>query len=301
MRKCMVLVLMLALVASGFAFAGGGQEKSVSVGAKNFTEQYIMGEILSMMLEAEGFSVQQDFGMSSTAVRSGLETGQIDLYADYTGTAWVTYLDHEDVISDPDELYQRVKQEDMEKNNIAWVSMLPVNNTYALAVKEEFAEEHDLQTLSDLAELVQQNPGEYQIAVDYEFFERPDGFFAMAETYNMDVPRSQVRAMEIGLTYEAINQGSVDVAMVFATDGRLRRFNMTVLDDDKNFFPPYNLGVCVRQEVLDEYPAIETVFDPLADVLNQDVMIELNYRVDAEEQEPEQVAESFLQEHGLIE
>jgi osmoprotectant transport system substrate-binding protein len=301
MRNRFITALVIGLVAIGFAFAGGQDEQSASVGAKNFTEQYIMGEMISLLLEDAGFSTSTNFGLSSNAVRNALTTGQIDMYAEYTGTAWVVYLDHEQQINDPVELYEAVKEDDLEQNDIVWLDRIPVNNTYALAVKQEFAEENNLQTLSDLAELVNENPEEYRFAIDFEFFERPDGFPALTEHYNMQVPEGRVNTMEIGLSYEAIDRGDVQVAMVFATDGRLRRFNLKVLEDNKNFFTPYNLAVTVRKPVLDEYPEIEEILAPLADILDQQTMQDLNYRVDAEEEEPADVAESFLTEQGLLE
>lgn len=301
MRKLIITTLALLLLLGGVVFANGQGEKSVSVGAKNFTEQYIMGHMISLLLEEAGFSTSTNFGLSSNAVRNALTTGQIDMYAEYTGTAWVVYLDHDEQINDPVELYEAVKEEDLEQNDIVWLDRIPVNNTYALAVKQEFADEHNLDTLSDLAALVNENPEAYSAAIDFEFFERPDGFPALMEHYDMNLPEDQVKTMEIGLSYEALNRGDVQIAMVFATDGKLRRFNLKVLEDDKNFFTPYNLAVCVRQPVLEQYPEIEEVLAPLADILDQQTMTNLNYQVDGEEREPEDVAQSFLEEQGLLE
>jgi osmoprotectant transport system substrate-binding protein len=301
MRKTIITTLSLLLLLGGMVFANGQGEKSASVGAKNFTEQYIMGHMISLLLEDAGFSTSTNFGLSSNAVRNALTTGQIDMYAEYTGTAWVVYLDHDEQINDPVELYEAVKEEDLEQNDIVWLDRIPVNNTYALAVKQEFADEHDLDTLTDLAELVNENPEEYSAAIDFEFFERPDGFPALMDHYDMNLPENQVNTMEIGLSYEALNRGDVQIAMVFATDGKLRRFNLKVLEDDENFFTPYNLAVSVRQPVLEQYPEIEEVLAPLADILDQQTMTNLNYQVDAEEQEPEDVAQSFLEEQGLLE
>ena len=300
MRTKLALLILVTLLAGGLVFAGGQGEQSASVGAKNFTEQYIMGHMISLLLEDSGFSTSTNFGLSSNAVRNALTTGQIDMYAEYTGTAWVVYLDNEQQINDPVELYESVKEQDLEENDIVWLDRIPVNNTYALAVKEEFAQEHEIESLTDLAELVNEDPDEYSAAIDFEFFERPDGFPALMEHYDMNLPQGQVNTMEIGLSYEALNRGDVQIAMVFATDGKLRRFNLQVLEDDRNFFTPYNLAVCVRQPVLDEYPEIEEILEPLANVLDQETMTNLNYRVDAEEQEPEDVAQAFLEEQGLL-
>ncbi len=302
MKKGMILVT-VAIVALSFLLisAGGAEGPTVTVGAKNFTEQYVMGNMISLLLEDAGIPTNQQFGMSSQAVRNALETQQVDLYADYTGTGWLVYLGHEESINDPAQLWEELKAEDEEQNDVIWFERTPVNNTYALAVESSFAEENGLESLSDLAEMVNNNPQEVTFGIGFEFFERPDGFPALSESYGMDVPQGQVRTMELGLTYDAIAQGDIDVAMVFATDGKLREYDLVVLDDNENFFTPYNLAVCATQEVLDEVDGIQEALDPLSDVLTADVMIELNYQVDAEGMEPEAVAREFLVSEGLIE
>jgi osmoprotectant transport system substrate-binding protein len=289
-----LLLVALLLVGITFMFAA----PTIRVGGKNFTEQYIVSSMIAELLEEEGFNVRLSTGMSSFAARQALETGQIDIYADYTGTAWVTYLGHEDIISDPIKLYEAVKEEDLEKNDIVWLQMCNFNNTYALAIPRDFANETGIMTISDLVEYEEEHDLKY--GIDFEFFERPDGFHAMAETYGMDVTSNQVITMEIGMTYEAVNRDQVDVAMVFATDGKLMKYDMVILEDNKNFFPPYNLVVTVRKEILDEYPEIRETVRPLAMYLNQDIMIRLNYLVDDRGYEPNEVAKMYLQGLDLI-
>ena len=170
MRRGMIL-LTVAIVALSFLLisAGGAEGPTVTVGAKNFTEQYVMGNMIALLLEDAGINANQQFGMSSQAVRNALETQQVDLYADYTGTGWLVYLGHDETINDPDQLYQELKAEDEEKNSIIWFERTPVNNTYALAVTSDFAEENDLQTLSDLAEMANNNPQEITFGIGFEF------------------------------------------------------------------------------------------------------------------------------------
>jgi osmoprotectant transport system substrate-binding protein len=299
--KRIVLVLLIAFFAIGSVFAGGQQEKEAAVGSKNFTEQYIISEMMAQLLEAEGFKVSRDFGMASTAVRNALKTNQVDLYAEYTGTAWLTYLKKEEPINDPQQLFEEVKKADME-NGLVWLFLMDLNNTYAMAAKKEFAQKHNLETLSDLAEMINNNPGEIKFAIDFEFYERPDGFFGMAEHYGMNIPKDSknVSTMEIGLSYDAVDSGDVDVAMVFATDGKLKKYDMVVLKDDKQFFPVYSLCPVVHEDALSANPGIEDVLMPLKELVNEEVMVNLNYKVDAEGEEPEAVAEAFLKENGLI-
>ena len=294
MKKFLIL-----LVTATLLFSIGFSAERLSVGAKNFTEQYIVGSMISQLLEANGFRVSEDFGMSSFAVRTAMTTGQIDLYPDYTGTAWTAYLDQESVVRDPIELYNKVKKMDLEQNGVVWLDMFPFNNTYALAVTNETAKEFNLRTIDDLADLV--NSGEELLmGIDFEFYERNDGFFAMAETYGMEVEKRDVKTMEIGMTYEAISRNNIQVAMVFSTDGKLEKYNLTVLEDNKNFFPFYNLAVTLKEEVYEKYPEIAEIVKPLSHYLSDNIMRRLNYLVYAEGKEPDEVAEQFLQGLGLL-
>jgi osmoprotectant transport system substrate-binding protein len=302
MKRFLALLFVLILVTGAVFAEGQGEKKSISIGSKNFTEQYIISEIMAMLLEDNGFDVSRDFGMSTTVVRNALTTNQVDLYAEYTGTAWATFLEQEEPIRDPDLLFQEVAEMDQE-SNIEWLFKLDINNTYAMAVPTRFAEQHDLENLEDLADLVNENPGEYTFAIDFEFYERADGFFAMAEHYGMEIPKdaNNVKTMEIGLSYEAVDQGDVDIAMVFATDGKIKKFDMVVLDDNKNFFPVYSLCPTMHEDAYEMYPEVEDILLPIQDLLDETTMINLNYLVDAQGMEPEEVAENFLMENGLIE
>lgn len=297
MRKFVKVALVLALMISltGSAWAA----KKITVGAKNFTEQYVVGSMLALLLEDKGFDVTERMGTGSSVTRSALETGQIDLYPEYTGTAWQVYLKHDTNIYDPQELYEKVRDEDLEKNKIVWLEPAPLNNTYAMAVRREDAAKMG-STLSDLAAWNNANPEEITFGIAQEFYERPDGFFKMAEVYGMEVPKKQVKLMDLGLTFEAIGKGQVDVAMCFATDGKIPKFDLVVLQDDQQFFPVYNLSFSVRQEVLEEYPELKGILEPLAEELTDSVMQQLNYEVDVEGKPEDMVAREFLKERGFI-
>lgn len=296
MRKFITIMLAVCFITmtAGSVLAAD----RIHVGAKNFTEQYVLGHMIVKLLENAGYDVESTMGTGSTVTRKALETGQTDLYPEYTGTAWMLYLGHDDVLTDPDELYGKVSAEDLEKNGIVWLEPSQVNNTYAMAVTQEATETIGT-TLSDLAEYVNANPGEIVFGINQEFYERSDGFFAMAEHYGMDVDKKQVRAMDTGLTFEAMGRGQVDVTMVFATDGKIKRFNLHVLEDDKQFFPVYSLAVSIRGETLDKHPELREVLAPISG-LTDEIMQELNYRVDVEGLPEEMVAEEYLKEKGLI-
>ncbi|RLL82796.1 glycine betaine ABC transporter substrate-binding protein [Petrotoga sp. Shatin.DS.tank11.9.2.9.3] len=293
MKKTILFLLIMIFTLSTFFGA------TLTVGAKSFTEQYILGNLASLLLEENGFNVVKRFGLNSFVVRQGLTTGQIDLYPDYTGTAWVTYLGQEELITDPDELLEKVRELDAE-NGVVWLDRINANNTYALAIRQEDYEKYGFETLSELVAYWDEHPKEFMVGVDYEFYERPDGFFAFADHYDLDIPDSQVSTMQVGLTYEAIANNKIDIAMVFATDPKILRYNLHVLEDDQNFWPYYHISYAVRKDVLDKYPEIEEILRPLTLYLNQDILIRLNYRVDVEGVEPEVVARDYLEGLGLI-
>ncbi len=296
-KNVIILTITLCLVLLVSSMGILAQDKKINVGAKNFTEQYILGNMLSILLEENGFEVSEKMGTGSAITREGLVSGQTDLYPEYTGTAWLVYLGHEEVINDPDELYETVKEEDLEKNDIVWLEKSNINNTYAIALTQEQADEIGT-TLSDLTEYVNQHH-DLVWGIDHEFAERADGLPGLAEHYGMDIDENNIRTMDPGLTYEPLKRGQTDITMVFATDGNIKRYNLKLLEDDKNFFPGYNLCVTVRREVLEKYPEIEDIMKPIAE-LTDEVMQELNYQVDATGLPAKLVAKNYLNEQGYL-
>lgn len=290
-----IILCLMLMVSSMGVFA---QDKRIKVGAKDFTEQYVIGHMMSILLEENGFDVSEQFGTGSTVTRNALVSGQTDLYAEYTGTASLVYFKHDEVITEPDVLYEKVKEEDMEKNDIVWLERSDINNTYAIAITEEKSEETGIETLSELAEYVNENQ-DLVWAIDHEFAERADGLPGLAEHYGMDIPEDNISIMEIGLTYEAVDRGQADIMMVFATDGKIKRYDLLVLEDDQNFFPVYNICVTVRKEVLDQYPEIEEILQPISELTNEEIQ-ELNYQVDTTGLPEKLVAKNFLNEQGYL-
>jgi len=289
----LVVIFLLVGTIATFALA----KKEITVGAKNFTEQYVLGNIMSILLENSGFEVTEKFGTGSAITREGLTSGQTDLYAEYTGTASLVYLKHEEVITDPVELYNKVKTEDLEKNGIVWLDRSNINNTYAIALTKEQVAEIGT-TLSDLAKYVNQHH-DLIWGIDHEFAERVDGLPGLAEHYGMDINEENIKTMDAGLTYEALDRGQTDITMVFATDGKIKKYGLQVLKDDQQFFPVYNICVNVREEVLNKYPEIREILKPISE-LDDVTMTELNYQVDATGLPAKLVAKNFLREKGYI-
>jgi len=295
---CTVLLLVFCLALGGLS-ASGAETKKIVLGAKDFTEQYVFGNLMSLLLQENGFQVEEKFGTASAITRAGLISGQIDLMPDYTGTAWAAYFKHTEKISDPLELFKMVKKEDLEKNNAVWLGRTTFNNTYALAIKKNMVDAMGT-TISSLTEYVNKDPEKVLFAVNHTFYEREDGIFGMAEAYGMNIERKNVKAMDTGLTYDAIDRDQVDVAMVFGTDAKLIKFDLLVLEDDKHFFPIYNISIVIRKDVLNKYPEIEKILLPITQLIDTDTIINLNYEVDGNGKPARMVAEEFLKEKGLI-
>ena len=294
-----VLLLVFCLALGGLS-ASGAETKKIVVGAKDFTEQYVLGSMMTLLLEEHGFQVEEKFGMASAIARVGHLSGQIDILPDYTGTAGGTYFKYPEKINDPVKLFEMVKKDDLEQNNMVWMGRTSFNNTYALAIKKDMVDAMGT-TFSSLAEYINKNPEKVLIAVNPTFYEREtDGVFAMAEFYGMNLLRKNVIPMDTGLTYNALDRDQVNLAMVFSTDGKLRKFDLAILEDDRYFFPIYNISVVARKEVLDKYPEIEEILLPITQLIDTETMINLNYEVDGMGKPARMVAEEFLKEKELI-
>lgn len=291
----LLIITIILSACSGIGFTG----KEVTVGGKNFTEQYILSEMTAFLLAEEGFKVNQMNNLGSSVVRSALENGQVDLMWEYTGTALLTYMGEES-ISDPEEAFQKVKEIDSE-NGIHWMNMSEVNNTYALVMRSEQAEELGIESISDLAAYINENPGELTMAADAEFANRSDGLPGVEETYGFEFGSGQVSQMDLGLTQRALNNEQVDVSMAFETDATIKNYDLVVLEDNEQFFPPYRIAVTINQEVFEEYPEIEEITARLAENLDSDIMRDLNYQVDIEGQSVSVVAFDWLVENGFVE
>jgi osmoprotectant transport system substrate-binding protein len=282
------------------ACAGGATKATITVGSKEFTEQIILGKMTVLALENAGFQVDEQTNLGGTAVnREALENGDIDMYWEYTGTAWLTHLGHENAITNSQEAYDKVKAEDAQ-NGLVWLDMAPFNNTYTLMMQQTQAQDLGIVSISDLANYIN-GGGDASLCTDQEFYARPDGFKGVEDLYGFHFDESQVILMDPGLTYKALQDGQCSSAMGFATDGRIAAFGFVNLVDDKAFFPVYNPAPVVRKEVLDANPSIADALNPIAQSLTTDKMTDLNKQVDIDGKEPADVACSYLMSEGFLE
>jgi osmoprotectant transport system substrate-binding protein len=249
------------------------------------------------LLEAKGFDVDKRDGMGSQVVRDAQVNGQIDVYWEYTGTSLVTYNKVTEPMNAAD-TYAKVKELDAAQG-LTWLAPSAANNTYALAVRTSDEKTDPIKTLSDLAKAY--NDGETLLmAVNAEFPRRPDGLPGLEETYGFETGRANLRAMDSGLTYQALEQDQVDVALVFATDGRIQAFDFRVLEDDKEFFPNYAIAAVVRSDTLEANPGLAEPLEAMAAKLDDATMQRLNAEIDVDKKEIDAVASAFLKANGLI-
>ena len=273
---------------------------SLNVGSKQFDEQLLLGQLTIQMLAAAGAEVTDDTDIQgSTATRQALLRGDIDVYYDYTGTAWTTYLGHPSSIQDPTEQYEAVAAEDRRKNGLVWGEPAAFDNRYAIAVTEEFAERTGVATLSDMSDLLAAHP-DAAVCVEAEFASRPDGLPGLAAAYGFALPDSTVTTVGAGGIYQQVDSGRCDFGEVFTTDGRVRIYGLALLVDDRGFFPPYNGAPVVRAEDPAGRAMLE-VLAPLTVTLTTEVMTELNTEVSVRGLRPERVARAYLRAEGFIE
>jgi osmoprotectant transport system substrate-binding protein len=226
--------------------AGGGalDGASLTVGSKEFTEQLVLGQIAVLALENAGAEVKDETGLAgSVAARKALEAGEIDLYWEYTGTNWLTYLGETKPIPDSQKQYEAVKKAET-KNDIELLDPAPANNTYAFAVRSEAAGELGVEAISDFKELISSSPDDATLCVGEEFTARDDGLPGVEKTYGFEFPDDNVIKIDEGIIYTEVDKGGkCNFGEVFITDGRIAANDLTVIEDDKAFFPKYNPAV----------------------------------------------------------
>lgn len=294
-KKIMAIVLGLVMIIS---FSGcENKAKRVVIASKPMTEQYILAEMLTQLIEENtDIEVVQKLGIGggTSNIQPAMESGEIDIYPEYTGTGWLFVL-KKDLINDPNELYKAVKKEYEEKYNIKWLGLYGFNDTFTLTIKNDKAEELNINSYSDLASKSEN----LKFGAEYDFYEREDGYKGLEKVYGFKF-KDKVE-LDIGLKYDAIASDNVDVINAFSTDAMLKKYDLKVLEDDKNFFPSYYATTLVRGETLEAYPELEEVLNKLGGMISNEEMIQMNYSVEIEKKDPKEVAKTFLISKGLRE
>ncbi|MCP4683552.1 MAG: ABC transporter permease subunit [Desulfobacterales bacterium] len=300
----MPLILVLAGVASYFikpsvrsgpAGVSENMAQSIRIGSKNFTEQVILGEIMAQLIEARtNHAVERRFNLGGTMICHGaLVNGEIDLYAEYTGTALTAIL-KEAVISEPEHAFQLVSDTYHERFGIRWLRPFGFNNTYAITVRADHAKSKGWKRISDL----KTEAPNLRAGFTAEFAERPDGYPGVSKAYGLNFGKTC--DLDPSLMYQAVYKGEVDVICAFATDGRIASYKLKPLEDDRNFFPPYYAAPIIREESIEKHPEVVGVLSLIGGLIDDANMQRLNFEVDGKGQSPSDVAKRFLRSKGLI-
>jgi len=286
----------IATYAAVWAY-GGTPNTAIAVGSKNFTEQVILGEMMAQAIErATGLGVERRLNLGGTLVcDEALRRGDIDLYVEYTGTALTALFNESPATiagSAGTPLSASVFQRVRELYASRGLTMLPglgFNNTFAIVVRRDAARQHQLARISDLSRVAPT----WRAGFGYEFLERPDGFNGLARTYGLRF-RDAPRVMDLNLIYRAVAAGQIDVTAGDATNGLIDALGLTILDDDREYFPPYDAAPVVRSQTLLRHPEIDAALQRLTGRISAADMRRMNYEVDGLRRDPREVARDFL-------
>ncbi|URQ62462.1 glycine betaine ABC transporter substrate-binding protein [Pantoea alhagi] len=279
------------------------QAAPITMATKGFTEQHILSAMTTLWLNKKGFQVIPKTNIPVSIGRSAMLNKQIDMTWEYTGSSLIIF-NHITTRMSSEQAYQTVKRLDG-KLGLIWLNPAPMNNTYAFAMQRQRAEKEHITTVSQLVARIEQirkqDPAHnWMLGLDLEFAGRADGLKPLQKLYGLTLDRPQIRQMDPGLVYNAIRDGFVEAGLVYTTDGRVKGFDLKILEDDKHFFPSYNVTPLVRKEVLEANPGLAEALNQLSALITDDVITELNKRVDIDHQSPQQVARDFLQSKGML-
>ena len=313
----LLVLLALTIVPVVTSSSANAQSQTIRIGSKNFTEQLILGEMYSQLLENAGFTVERTLNLGGTDVaHQALTAGEIDLYPEYTGTGLVAILNlpvptadstASPVAASPEaspvaaasvdqQVYDTVKAEYAARFGLAWLDQSSFNNTQALAMKREDAEARGIVTISDMVA----QSADLTLAAVPDFEQREDGLVGLTRVYG-DFSFAEVQVFDPGIKYQSFLDGDAQVVLAFSTDGQISGYDLVLLEDDLSLWPPYHVAPVISQAVLDANPQIAELLNPLAQLLTNEVMAELNWLVDGpEKQEPADVARAYLQANGLL-
>ena len=284
--------MMLRLLLVVIAVSGCGRRDHIVVGAKNFTESDLLAEIVAQQIERRtGLPIERRLHLGGTFVCDrAIKAGDIDLYVEYTGTAFTAIL-KQPPISNPDSVYRFVAATYARQFQLRWTAPLGFNNTFAILVRQADAERYGLRSIGDLARMAPQ----WKAGFGYEFLERADGFTGLARLYGLRFSQPP-SAMDLGLTYRALAERRVDVIAGNSTDGQIAALDLVALNDDRHYFPAYQAAPIVRATTLEKYPAVSRALAELGGKISDGEMRRLNALADVEHQDITEIARTWLAE-----
>ncbi len=290
----LALIVLTLLFCGTLISCGPPHPNHPVIGAKNFTEQVVLGELLAQQIEAKGMKVDRRFYLAGSYIcNQALISGRIDAYVEYTGTALTAIL-KQPVNRDPEAVLRTVRNLYQQRYHIAVLDPLGFENTFAMIIRGDDAARLHIDTLSESAQYTPQ----WVLGVGYEFEQRPDGLPGLSKAYDLHF-KDQPRTMDLGLLYRAINAHQVDMIAGNSTDGPIASFHLKVLADDKHYFPPYQAVPLVRDAALQRWPAMRVAINELQGKVTADDMSAMNEAVDGEHRDPAVVVREFRQKKGL--
>jgi osmoprotectant transport system substrate-binding protein len=293
-RRAIFLISLTVLAVLSMAACSPRRGETIVVGSKNFPEQALLGEILAQQIESRTHRrVERRFYLAGSFIcQQALLAGRIDTYVEYTGTALTAIL-HDPIESDPAKVFEKVKQEYMQRFKFEVMPSLGFNNTFAMVTRGEDARRLNLHTLSEAVPYASQ----WRAGFGYEFMERPDGYSGMAKTYGLHF--ASTRILDLGLLYRALLDKQVDIVAGNSTDGLLAARDLAILQDDEQYFPPYEAVPIVREDALARYPEIRDAIVELSGKISDAEMQKMNYAVAGQQRDVSDVAREFLRSKGL--
>ncbi|MGW4482718.1 glycine betaine ABC transporter substrate-binding protein [Amycolatopsis sp. NPDC004368] len=278
----------------------GVQGVRVVVGSKDFTENIILGYMAEMALSAAGADVVDLTDIKgSNSSRQALLNGQTDVTWEYTGTGWINYQGNELPVPGGEQAqYDATAKADAEKNGVTWLKYSPLNDQYAFATTEAYAQKNNLKSTTDLANFLKTHPDQARFCLETEFTSRQDGFPAAVKAYGFQNPK--IENFGIGTIYSAVANGTCPIGEVFTTDGRISGLNLRVLEDDKKAFPQYNAAVTMRTDFLDQHPALRGPLEKVTAAIDNEQMVQLCKQVDVDGKDAGVVAHQWMLDKGFI-
>ncbi|TYR81267.1 ABC transporter permease/substrate-binding protein [Priestia megaterium] len=294
-RSFIMILILVLLLASPFAVMKA-TEPDLVIGGKIGAEPDILINMYKELIENEtdlNIGLRSSLG-KTVFVFEALRNDEIDIYPEYTGTAIVTHLKEQPASKDADEVYNQAKEGFQKEFGLTYLETMAFNNTYTLTVTKEFAEQNNIKTISDLANVSDQVKAGFTL----EFKDREDGYVGIQKEYGLAF--NNIKTMEPKLRYNAVKTGDINMLDAYATDPEIQKYDLQVLEDDQKFFPPYQGAPVLREETLKEYPELKGILNKLAGKITDEEMRDMNYQVNSEGKTPEEVAHKFLVDKGLI-
>ena len=288
------IIFLIGLFILGFYH--NQKNKSINIASKPTSESYILAELVGELIKHDtglNVNITHGVGGGTSNIHPAIVRGDFDMYPEYTGTSWQIVLKKTETYTN--EKFNLLDQEYRRQYKLAWKGMFGFNDTYSLAIRADLAKRYNIKTFSDLAKYA----GDFVFGAEYDFFEREDGYKALADSYKLQFKKAV--DMDNGLKYQALYDKKIDVMTVFTTDGQISDPRIIVLEDDLGFYPKYMAGMVVREDILNRHPELNLVLDKLNNLMDEKTMSFLNNKVEINKENPRDVAKKFLMEKGLLE